>query len=146
MVDTKVDKTLRARTADGAYKRPNFPTGFKRQLVEQSLEPGASVALIARRNDINANLLFKWRRQYLKGAYGLATRPAHTTPEPDCEIPLLLPVNILAETPAQVPMTALNANEPLENVCEVEFDRARLRIRGDVSPATLRLLIRELSR
>ena len=62
MVDTKVDKTLRARTADGAYKRPNFPTEFKRQLVEQSLEPGASVALIARRNDINANLLFKCKR------------------------------------------------------------------------------------
>jgi hypothetical protein len=35
MVDTKVDKTLRARTADGAYKRPNFPTEFKRQLVER---------------------------------------------------------------------------------------------------------------
>ena len=146
MVDTKVDKTLRARTADGAYKRPNFPIEFKRQLVEQSLEPRASVALIARRNDINANLLFKWRRQYIKGAYGLATRPAHTTPEPDREIPLLLPVNIVAETPAQAPMCALNANEPLENVCEVEFDHARLRIRGDVSQATLRLLIRELSR
>src|SRR6202795_371085 len=129
MVDTKVDKTLRARTADGAYKRPNFPTEFKRQLVEQSLEPGVSVALIARRNDINANLLFKWRRQYLKGAYGLATRPAHTTPEPDREIPLLLPVNIVAETPAQAPpMCALIANEPLENVCEVVFDHPRFRI------------------
>jgi transposase len=34
----------------------------------------------------------------------------------------------------------------IENVCEVEFDRARLRIRGEVSPATLKLLIRELSR
>jgi transposase len=31
-------------------------------------------------------------------------------------------------------------------VCEVDFDHARLRIRGEVSPSTLRLLIRELSR
>jgi transposase len=60
MVDTKVDKTLRSRAAGGAYKRPNFTTEFKRQLVEQTLEPGASVALIARRNEVNANLLFKW--------------------------------------------------------------------------------------
>ncbi|MGF6970525.1 transposase-like protein [Paraburkholderia sp. WC7.3g] len=67
MVGTKVDKTWGDGAADGAYKRPNFPTEFKRQLVEQSLEPGASVALIARSNDINANLLFKWRRLYLAG-------------------------------------------------------------------------------
>jgi transposase len=144
MVDTKVDKTSKARTADGRYKRPNFPTAFKRRLVEESLEPGASVALIARRNDINANLLFKWRRQYLKAEQGLPTPPEHAAPEPEREIPLLLPVSIVAETPARA--TTVNAGEPLENICEVEFDRARLRIRGDVSPVTLRLLIRELSR
>ncbi|AFQ52213.1 hypothetical protein AWB66_05780 [Caballeronia telluris] len=33
-----------------------------------------------------------------------------------------------------------------EDACEIEFDRARLRIRGNVSPDMLRLLIRELSR
>ena len=64
-----MDKTLNWRAGGGAYRRPNFPTEFKRQLVEQSLEPGASVALIARSNDINANMLFKWRRQYLEGKY-----------------------------------------------------------------------------
>lgn len=131
MVDIKVNKT--------SYKRPNFPTDFKRRLVEESLEPGASASLIARRNDINANLLFKWRQQYLKGAYGLATL------EPDREIPPLLPVNIVAEMPVQVPTTAPNAGEPLENFCEIEFDHARLRIHGDVPPTMVRLLIRELS-
>lgn len=100
------------------------------------------MALIARRNDINANLLFKWRRQYLKAEHDLPTSPERAGPEPERERPLLLPVSIVAEAPA----TTINAGEPLENVCEVEFDRARLRIRGDVSPVTLRLLIRELSR
>jgi transposase len=143
MVDTKVDKTSKARVAGVTYKRPNFPSAFKRRLVEESLEPGgASVALIARRNDINANLLFKWRRQYLKAEHGLTTSPECGAPEPEREMPLLLPVSIVSETPA----TTVNAGEPLENVCEVEFDRACLRIRGDVSPVTLRLLIRELSR
>jgi transposase len=145
MVDTKVDKTLRTRTTGSAYKRPNFATEFKRELVEQTFEPGASVALIARRNEVNANLLFKWRRLYLAGAYGLPTRAEHAVSKLDCEEPALLPVSIVAETPA--PAVTINADAPLlENVCEVEFDRARLRIRGDVSPTTLRLLIRELSR
>jgi hypothetical protein len=31
------------------------------------------------------------------------------------------------------------------NVCEFNFDHACLRVRGDVSPSVLRLLIRELS-
>jgi transposase len=68
MVGTKPDETWSGRASGGAYMRPNFPTEFKRHLVQQSFEPGASVALIARENDINANLLFKWRRHYLDGA------------------------------------------------------------------------------
>ncbi|WP_125483252.1 transposase [Caballeronia choica] len=42
--------------------RPNFPTEFKRQLVEQSFEPGASVALIARSNDISTDMTFRVNR------------------------------------------------------------------------------------
>jgi transposase len=97
MVGAKVDKTWGDGAADGAYKRPNFPTEFKRQLVEQSLEPGASVALIARSNDINANLLFKWRRLYLAGEYGLPTLPERATPKRAQEVPSLLPVNVVAD-------------------------------------------------
>ncbi|WP_244212297.1 transposase [Paraburkholderia hospita] len=77
-----MDKTWDERSAGSAYKRPNFPTEFKRQLVEQSFEPGASVALIARSNDINAKLLFKWRRLYLAGEYGLPTLPEGVAPKP----------------------------------------------------------------
>lgn len=39
-------------------RRPNFPYEFKIALVEQSLQPGACVAQIARENRINDNLLF----------------------------------------------------------------------------------------
>ncbi|EQA3708405.1 IS66-like element accessory protein TnpA, partial [Escherichia coli] len=48
-------------------RRPNFPYEFKIALVEQSLQPGACVAQIARENGINDNLLFNWRHQYRKG-------------------------------------------------------------------------------
>ena len=34
----------------------------KKRIVEETLQPGASVSTVARRHDINANLLFTWRR------------------------------------------------------------------------------------
>jgi transposase-like protein len=39
----------------------------KQELVRQSLEPGASVSAIALRSGVNANMLFKWRREHLRG-------------------------------------------------------------------------------
>ena len=35
----------------------------KKRIVDETLEPGASVSTVARRHDINANLLFTWRRR-----------------------------------------------------------------------------------
>ncbi len=46
----------------------------KRQLVIESQQPGASVAAIARRNGVNANLLFVWRRQHEQGLLETRTR------------------------------------------------------------------------
>ena len=138
-----MDKTSKERINGGAHKRPNFPTAFKRHLVEQTFEPGASVALIARHNDINANLLFKWRREYRKGAYGEPMLPKRTaalaTPAPP-----LLPVSVIADTPATIPIEA--PVPPADPVCEIAFERARVLIRGDVSPTLLQLVMRELCR
>lgn len=39
----------------------------KRAIVSESLEPGASVAQVARRHGVNANLLFMWRRLAQRG-------------------------------------------------------------------------------
>jgi transposase-like protein len=39
----------------------------KRRMVEQTLEPGASVAQVAQANGVNPNLLFLWRRQHREG-------------------------------------------------------------------------------
>lgn len=146
MVDTKVDKALRVRRAGPTYKRPNFPLDFKRRLVEQSYEPGASTALVARANDINANLLFKWRRQYLAGAFGALALPGRTMLTPATEAQLM-PVTVMNEVPISMPCEPVREAAPaFDGHCEIEFGRARLHIRGDVSPALLTLLIRELSR
>jgi transposase len=146
MVDTKVDRTSRARQAGAGYKRPNFPVEFKRRLVEQSYGSDASTALVARANDINANLLFKWRRQYLAGTFGPLSLPgrAELTPPDDT---LLVPVDVTDDAPALTPGELVREAAPVSGgCCEIEFERARLRIRGDVAPAMLKLLIRELSR
>jgi len=55
-------------------KRRQWAEAFKRQIVAETLEPGASVSIVARRHDVNANQLFKWRRQY--AAAGSGDRPA----------------------------------------------------------------------
>ena len=44
-------------------RRRSWTGDEKRQIVEESLEPGASIAEVARRHDLNANQLFAWRRQ-----------------------------------------------------------------------------------
>src|SRR5438046_10731370 len=38
----------------------------KRRIVEEALEPGASLARVARVHGVNANQLFGWRRLYLQ--------------------------------------------------------------------------------
>lgn len=61
-------------------RRPNFPREFKIALVERSLQPDVSVALLARENGINANLLFNWRHLYRKGLLVATTDTAEILP------------------------------------------------------------------
>jgi transposase len=39
----------------------------RRQIVEETLQPGASVAVIAREHGVNANQVFHWRKLYREG-------------------------------------------------------------------------------
>src|SRR6516164_2233468 len=43
----------------------------RRQIVEETLQPGASVAVIARQHGVNANQVFHWRKLYPEGRLGL---------------------------------------------------------------------------
>lgn len=59
----------------------------KLQILKEAAEPGASVALVARKHGMNANLLFAWRRLHSKG---LLEAQRHAPP--------LLPVKISSPT------------------------------------------------
>ena len=51
-------------TKEVGAKRRRWPEALKRRLVAETLEPGASVSVVARRHDVNANQLFGWRQQF----------------------------------------------------------------------------------
>jgi transposase len=52
------------REAGVPVERRRWPDALKRRIVAETRAPGASVSVVARRHDVNANQLFKWRRQY----------------------------------------------------------------------------------
>ena len=53
---------------EAGAKRRRWPDALKCQLVAETLEPGASVSIVARRHDVNANQLFKWRHELASAA------------------------------------------------------------------------------
>jgi len=57
-------------------------------MVSETLEPGSSVSIVARRHDVNTNQLFKWRRELLPKAV-----PAVV------EASTMVPVEIVPERP-----------------------------------------------
>ena len=70
-------------------RRRSWTGDEKRQIVEESLEPGASIAEVARRHDLNANQLFTWRRQLgiQSSAPDIPTSILPVTIEPDTAMP-----------------------------------------------------------
>mgnify|MGYP001460847327 CR=1 FL=1 len=72
---------------DTSERRRNkrWPDALKREIVSATLAPGASVSVVARQYDVNANQVFAWRRRF-RAAAGVSTPalvPVTITPEPD---------------------------------------------------------------
>ena len=118
LVDTK-----RERLSVG--RRREWPEALKRRMVAETLEPGASVSIVARRHDVNTNQLFKWRRELLP-----KTVPAVV------EDSTMVPVEIVAEPPRH------RRRVDRKGIIEIEFGSgARVSLRGEVVPAVLRQVI-----
>jgi len=107
--------------------------GEKRLICFQTAAPGVSVALVARRYAVNANLVFKWLRDPR-----YAPDPASAPPA--SEEARFLPVEIVAEAraPAAAPVP--------DNHIEIELAGGhRMRISGSYDPEVLARPIRGLS-
>jgi transposase len=119
--------TMKSEQAAGKQSRRQHDRAFKAELVRQSLEPGASVSAIALRHGINANMLFKWRRE---SGRAVGERAAPTVLLPVAAVPqaevVAVPAPISAPTPA-----------PHSGVIELEIAGVQLRLRGAVDEASL---------
>lgn len=108
-------------------KRRNWPEAFKRQVVAETREPGSSVSIVARRYDLNTNQLFKWRREMLPKEVPAAV-----------ESQTMVPVEIVAAPERSPPRRGVER----AGFIEIEFGcGARVCIRGEVAPKTLRQVI-----
>jgi transposase len=47
--------------------RRHRSTPERRQIAEESLQPGASAAVVARRHGVNANQIFHWPKRFREG-------------------------------------------------------------------------------
>jgi transposase len=99
----------------------------RRGIVEETLVPGASVARVARRHDVNANQVFYWRKLFREGRLGISMNPQ------------LLPVKVEAERAPEPVKSNIRTLSP--GTMEIEFPRGTLRIAGSVDVVTLRTAI-----
>lgn len=116
-----------ARTESGRGNRRRWPLELKREIVEATLVAGASVSVVARAYDVNANQVFSWRRKYQRGLLEAAARRQ-----------ALLPVRITDEA------RATGYRTRSAGWIEVEMARGRVHLEGAPDPHTLRLVLEQL--
>lgn len=126
--------------------RRQYSVEYKRRLAELTLEPGASVAGIALRHQLNTNQLFKWRRWYLR-------QPRLTGVEPAPKATLLpvvvAPAGRTFVEPRAADTLAERAPESLPTEpgqIEIALGRARVRVTGAVDPALVKRVLNHLHR
>jgi transposase len=59
----------RVEVVTAVQRRRRFSTAQKIRLVEESMQPGMSVSLVARQAGISPSMLFNWRRRMLEGGF-----------------------------------------------------------------------------
>ncbi len=126
-MDTNTKLSVSSRPVRSPYRRHALE--FKRQVVFQTLQPGASVARVARLHQLNANQVFGWRKAFREGLLDDEDRPA------------LLPVTVIDAQPPQAVMAAMPNPMAQTAVILLERGEARLRIEGRPDVETLRLVL-----
>jgi transposase len=119
--------TSESRTAKRVYRSKQE----RRRIAEESLEAGASVAVVARSHGVNANQVFQWRKLLREGR--LELKPALSTQ--------LLPVRIAAAI-----SDAGRIANPYSGAIHIEIGRVRIHIEGSADPESLRIVLDRLSR
>lgn len=110
----------------------------KREIVEETLKPGASVARVARAHGVNANQVFAWRRQYRQGLLD----------DGHAETVNLLPVRVSGtRTSTAHRWSRRQATDGIAEVAGaiyVELPKGHLRVTGRVDAEALRAVLEQL--
>jgi transposase len=109
----------------------------KLEIVRLTMEPGASVAEIARAHGMNANQVFKWRRLFEKGE--LRSGAARAT--------ALLPVAISAELGGMPAQTGDTTTDHASSGGAIHVDlpgRANINVEAGADLALLRCVLESL--
>ena len=101
----------------------------KRRIVEETLEPGASVARVARQHAVNANQVFYWRKKYREGRLGKG-RSSNLLPVAVSDIPWSKSGPVRG-APSRCPLGAM----------EIKLPKGQLRITGSVEAEALRIVL-----
>ena len=112
----------------------------KLRIVRLTLEPGASVASVALANGVNANQVFRWKRQYERG---------DLQPRRSKSVTSLVPVTVVAEPQGpEIPEASQSAAaQPSAGTITIEFPgRALLSIEGAADAAVIRAVLESLAR
>jgi transposase len=111
----------------------------RRAIVEETLQPGASVSRVARAHNVNANQVFYWRKQYREGWFD---KPADA-------FSALIPVRIAPEVgrnePGDKPSSRQSRSNPA-GVIEIAWGTIRVRIEGAADPGSIRAVMDSLGR
>jgi transposase len=105
----------------------------RRAIVEETLRPGASVSVVARAHDINANQVFGWRKRYREGRL---------------EVPeasrALVPVKV-TDTVKRLSVSSHRETKPT-GIIDIDLGHARVRIEGSADPDCVRAAVEGLIR
>jgi transposase len=103
------------------------------------LKAGASVSMVARAHDVNANQVFKWRKLYREGR--LEVTAAASKPG------MLLPVEI-SDSPALLGSTdeRRRGKARRSGIIDIDLGHARVRIEGGADPDCVRAALQGLIR
>lgn len=131
------EETKRSKLAEGP--RRGYGLDFKLGILKETFEPGASVAAVALRHGMNANVIFRWRKLHREGQLGEgAAAAAKQLPAPS-----LVPVRI-------VPDEAHAAREAIKPAPRSKSGTIHLalpggialRVDADIDDAALRRVLR----
>ncbi len=113
----------------GKPTRRRFTQAYKRQVVEQSLQPGTSAAQVAREHNINGNLLHTWRWHYRSGLLGQSSADGTTA---------LIPVQLTSATSDAAVATGA------ERLLSIRCGELHITLQGEIDPVTLKTVLASL--